>query len=159
MTWRFFSSFGLRLPAAGLLPEPDQQPDFGVDLAIEPLKLSQPFLPRFPRRLKAGPVRIIRLFDLPLLLAGKERLFFFCRRALLGICALAVRARAQGQYAFPLLNFSATQVMTTPGGKAMSMKVYRLGDKMSSDMPGGKMHTLEIGEVASRLRIAARCPV
>ncbi len=61
---------------------------------------------------------------------------------ILGISALAIRARAQGQYAFPLLNFSATQVMTTPGGKAMSMKVYRLGDKMRSDMPGGKMHTL-----------------
>jgi hypothetical protein len=56
--------------------------------------------------------------------------------------ALAVRARAQGQGAFPELNFSATEVVTAPDGKTTSMKIYRLGDKMRTDMPGGKMHTL-----------------
>ena len=56
--------------------------------------------------------------------------------------ALAVRARAQSQSAFAELDFSATEVMTSPDGKAMSQKIYRLGDKMRLDMPGGKMHTL-----------------
>ncbi|MHB8524940.1 MAG: hypothetical protein ACYDD2_02120 [Candidatus Acidiferrales bacterium] len=56
--------------------------------------------------------------------------------------ALAVRARAQSQSAFPELDFSATMVVTSPNGKAMSMKVYRLRNKMRSDMPGGKMHSV-----------------
>jgi hypothetical protein len=61
---------------------------------------------------------------------------------IVSISAFAVRATAQGQGAFPQLDFSATEVVTSPNGKATSMKIYRLGDKMRSDMPGGKMHTL-----------------
>ncbi len=60
---------------------------------------------------------------------------------------LAARAEAQGQSAFPQQDFSATMVVTSPAGKQMSQKVYRLGDKMRTDMPGGRMHSvLLLGE-------------
>jgi outer membrane lipoprotein-sorting protein len=58
-------------------------------------------------------------------------------------CSLtAGRAQAQSKGAFAQQDFSATMVTAGPNGQQISMKVYHSGDKMRTDMPGGKMHSL-----------------
>ncbi len=60
----------------------------------------------------------------------------------LSLTTVAGRARAQEQNPFPPLDFSATMVSTAPNGKQVSMKVYRAGEKMRTDPPGGRVHTV-----------------
>jgi len=54
----------------------------------------------------------------------------------------AGRARAQEQSAFPRRDFSATSVVSMPGGRQMSTKIYVSGNKFRTDMPSGNMHTI-----------------
>lgn len=54
----------------------------------------------------------------------------------------ASRARAQEQSAFARQDFSATSVVSAPGGRQMSSKIYASGSKFRTDMPGGNMHTI-----------------
>ena len=60
----------------------------------------------------------------------------------ISLSALAGHARAQDKTPFSPQDFSATMVSTSPDGKQVSMKVYRSGDKMRTDPPGGRMHTV-----------------
>lgn len=60
----------------------------------------------------------------------------------ISLSAFAGCARAQEKTPFPQQDFSATMISTAPNGKQVSMKVYRSGEKMRTDPPGGRMHTV-----------------
>lgn len=73
-----------------------------------------------------------------------NRTVFIAAVVAASLSALAGRARAQDKTPFAAQDFSATMVSTAPNGQQVSMKVYRAGDKMRTDMPGGKAYNVTI---------------
>ncbi|HTX24486.1 MAG TPA: hypothetical protein VMD03_07515 [Steroidobacteraceae bacterium] len=56
---------------------------------------------------------------------------------LLGALIASAGALGQGANPFGISAFSATMVMTMPGGRSLSTKIYVLAGKVRTDLPGG----------------------